>query len=552
MVNIQRQEWFWVIGWSIVILVIISVPYLYGAAISTPANQFGGFVIGVEDGNSYLAKMRLGSMGGWRFHLFYTSEPHSEAYLFTFHLLLGKIAHLTGLSFVLVYHLARIVTGLFLLLTVYYFTAFFTDLRSIRRLVFWLVGLGSGLGWLIVATGSSNQIGLPLDFYSPEAFGFHLLFGLPHLSLAEGLLLWSILFLLLAWERRHLIYSILAGLALFGMTLLAAFYIIVAGAVMGATLFWRARDRARKMLVSPSDKGNIEKYQSWIEVGMAALALTIAVPFPLYNAYVFTTNPIFRIWGEQNQILSPPPVHYLLAFGPFALLAIVGGWHEWKSRSSRSLLLIGWCFVVPILVYLPFNLQRRLTLGVQVPLSILAALGLWWLWHNYLVGNNFPIVSRWQVLSAGLVVFLSLSNLLILLGAVLEVGRQESPIFHSGAKVSAADWLGERTTADQVVLAAYETGNFLPTRMPARVFAGHGPETAHADAKISLLTQFFSSNDDEFHRTLLQDYGINYLFYGPAEQALGSFSPATVPYLKSVYDNGTVQIYQVVETEIPK
>ena len=550
MVYIQRQEWFWAIGWSIFILIIISTPYLYGAAISTQTNQFGGFVIGVEDGNSYLAKMRLGSAGGWRFHLFYTSEPHPEAYLFTFHLFLGKVARMTGLSFVLVYHLARLVTGLFLLLTVYYFTAFFTDMRSIRRLVFWLVGLGSGLGWFIVATGFSNQIGMPLDFYSPEAFAFHLLFGLPHLSLAAGLLLWSMLFLLVAWEQYRLKYAIFAGLALFGMTLVAAFYIIIAGAVIGTTLLWWTGGRIQKMFNSPSNNGGIINSQGWIEAGMAALAVAIAMPFPLYNAYVFTTNPIFRIWGEQNQILSPPPIHYLLAFGLMVLLAIFGGWQKWNDRSGRSLLLIGWCFVVPILVYLPFNLQRRLTLGVQIPLSILAALGLRWLWQNYLADKNILILRRWRFVSVGLVVLVSLSNILILLGAVLEVRRQEPPIFHSGAEVSAADWLGTQTIPDEVVLAAYQTGNFLPTRISARVFAGHGPETIYADTKINLLSQFFSSNDDNFRRELLRDYNITYLFYGPREQALGDFSPATTPYLKNVYDNGTVQIYRVVEAEI--
>ena len=63
---IQRREWLWAVAWAAIILTITSLPYLYGAAISTPTNQFGGFVIGVEDGNSYLAKMRLGASGAWQ------------------------------------------------------------------------------------------------------------------------------------------------------------------------------------------------------------------------------------------------------------------------------------------------------------------------------------------------------------------------------------------------------------------------------------------------------------------------------------------------------
>ncbi|HHN93967.1 MAG TPA: hypothetical protein ENK17_04300, partial [Anaerolineae bacterium] len=57
--RVSRREWRWVLGASAVILLLTSLPYLYGLLLSSPEAQFGGFVIGVEDGNSYLAKMRL-------------------------------------------------------------------------------------------------------------------------------------------------------------------------------------------------------------------------------------------------------------------------------------------------------------------------------------------------------------------------------------------------------------------------------------------------------------------------------------------------------------
>ncbi len=535
--RVSRREWRWVLGASAVILLLTSLPYLYGLLLSSPEAQFGGFVIGVEDGNSYLAKMRLGATDGWRFHLFYTSEPHDGAYLFLFHLLLGKIARLLvappwaasgpspaelGTALILVYHLARVGCGLLLLATVYRFVAFFTARRPVRRLAFWLVGTGSGLGWLVVLLGLAGRLGLPLDFYSPEAFAFHALFGLPHLALAEAFLLWGVLLLLRAWEERRTRYALLAGLSLAGMTVLAAFYVLVAAAVIGSG--WLLRRLGRR---GPP----------WAEAGWAALTLSIPAPVALYNAYVFLTNPVLKIWGEQNRILSPSPLHYLLAFGPLALLAALGGRAVWRRVPGRYLLL-GWCAVTPLMVYIPFNLQRRLTLGVQVPLAILAALSLWRLSRP----ERNP--RRWRILSVGTAVVLSLSNLMLVAGGVLEVSRRAAPLFHAGAVVSAADWLGTHATADQVVLAAYETGNYLPTRMSARVFAGHGPETVHSDVKRALLRRFFGPGDDDFRRRLLQEYGVDYVFYGPAEQSLGDFSPADAPYLQAVYDNGTVQIYR--------
>lgn len=533
---VSRQEWRWVIVWSVIILIITSLPYLYGAMLSTPAIQFGGFVLGVEDGHSYLAKMRLGAAGSWQFHLFYTSEPHQGAYLFLFHLLLGKLARLSGISLVVTYHLARLVCGFFLLLTIYYFIAFFTTLRPVRRLAFGLIGLGSGLGWLVVALGWTDRLGLPLDFYSPEAFVFHLLLALPHLALALTLLLWSVLLLLWAWERQQWRYAFLAGFSLLAAATIAAFYVAIVAVVMGVGLLLRLWRRPQR----PA---------SWrLELAMLGLILLMAMPVVLYNVYVFTTNPIFRLWAVQNRILSPPPLHYLLAFGPLIALAVVGGWQVWRQNTSRSLFLIGWCLAVPLLVYLPFNLQRRLVLGAQLPLSILAALG-WW--HLYLrrspEGASGPggVSLFWRIGSMGLVLLFSLSNLMILSGAFLTLRQTAPPLFQPGKLVEAADWLGQHLAADEVVLAAYETGNYLPTRMAGRVFVGHGPETVNADQKRAMVEQFFSAGQDDFRRQLWRDYGITYLFYGPAEQALGDFSPAGAPYLAEVYNNGLVSIYRL-------
>lgn len=548
MPKILRQEWLWVVAWSLIILSVTSLPYLYGTMLSTPAHQFGGFVIGVEDGYSYLAKMRLGAEGSWRFYLFYTSEPHEGAYLFTFHLLLGKIAHWTGLSFVLVYHLARLVFGFFLLITLYYFTAFFTNLLPVRRVTFWFVSLGSGLGWLMVITGLMEQVGLPLDFYSPEAFTFHPLLGLPHLSLVQSLLLWGILFLLLAWERQQLKYAVLAGLVWFSMTLVAAFYIIIVGAVIGTSVLLRAVYRWRHQRVEPTSTQvmNLGMKRLWLEIGLALLALVIALPFPIYNLYIFTINPIFEVWAEQNVILSPQPVHYLLAFGLLIVLAAIGGWQEWQRSNERSLVLIGWCLVTPLLIYLPFNLQRRLTLGVQVALAILAGLGLWWLCYYGGELIKGRLTKSWGPISVGLILVLSLSNLLILAGTVLEVRHLSSPIFQPGAVVEAANWLGSQTTVEHVVLAAYSTGNYLPTRAAARVFVGHGPETVNSTAKIAIVSQFFAADQVNFRRQLVRDYSITHLFYGPAERALGEFIPSECSDFEKVYDNGMVQIYEVI------
>ena len=94
--RVTRHEWLWVLAWAAAALLFSSVPYLLGAALSSDARVFGGFVLGVDDMYSYLAKMGEGARGKWLFHVVYTSEPHQGALFFLFHLLLGNQQELLG------------------------------------------------------------------------------------------------------------------------------------------------------------------------------------------------------------------------------------------------------------------------------------------------------------------------------------------------------------------------------------------------------------------------------------------------------------------------
>jgi hypothetical protein len=523
--RVSRAEWAWVLGWSVVILGATSLPYLVAVWLSSPANQFGGFIFGVEDGYSYLAKMRLGAHGGWLFHLFYTAEPHQGAYFYLFYQGLGKVARLTGLSLAVTYHLARLGCGLALLAAVYRFAAFFSGQIPVRRLAFWLVAAGSGLGWVVVLAGLAGPLGLPLDFYSPEPFAFHLLFGLPHLSLTLALLLEAVVALAVAWEQSRWQAAAWAGGLLVGVSLIAAFYLPIAAAVIAAALLWR--------VYQTGPRGR------WrIEAAMAAMALVMPAPVVLYNVYVFAVNPVFQAWAAQNNILSPPPYHYGLAFGPLYALAGLAWWRGRQAAPGRNFWLVAWALVMPLLVYLPFNLQRRMTLGVQVALAVPAALAWWQLWGGR---------PRYRRLAAvGLAVLLGGSNLMILAGAFLAVRSMQPPLFQPGGVVAAADWLGRQATPNEVVLAAYTTANFLPTRMPARVFAGHGPETVRSEEKRALLQQFFGKSAGAFHCQFLAEHHLTYLFFGPQEQQAGPFSPEKAACLQPVYDYDSVRIFRVI------
>jgi len=543
-------------------LVITSIPYVLGATLATESRIFGGFVYAVEDGYSYLAKMRQGAEGSWLFHIVYTPEPHIGTLFFPFHLLLGKVAallpgpknNLTA-QMVWVYHGARVVFGLGLLLTVYRFLASFTEDLAVRRLAWLMVTFGGGLGWLLVALGHPDWLGsTPLDFILPEGFTFLVLYAFPHIALARSLLLWGILFLLRAWEgclksevrsldhasrithhsTRITHHAALAGGVWLLMGLIVPFYVAVAWAVAGAA--WVALGlRAGPAVGRPWPTAGLH-CESTLVAGVAGLAVLISAPIVAYSAWAFTSDPVYATWATQNRILSPHPLHYLAAYGVLLVLAAFATRDAWREE-GRGWFPLAWVGVVPVLVYLPFNLQRRLVEGVQLPLSLLAALGV----------SSFRLQgSRLRVVVTVLLVGLSLTNVLLVAGNCLALRGQPAPIYRDAGEVAALDWLSERVESDDVVLAAYETGNYLPARVGARTFVGHGPESVRADEKKALVALFFAeATDDVWRCDLLSEYGVDWVLWGPAEQGLGTFDLRAASYLRRVYEAGGYILFEV-------
>ena len=76
---------------------------------------------------------------------------------------------------------------------------------------------------------------------------------------------------------------------------------------------------------------------------------------------------------------------------------------------------------------------------------------------------------------------------------------------------------------------------------------GHWAETVDFTGKETAVAQFFTlTTSDDWRQNLLHEFGIDYIWYGPREQALGSFHPATANYLEIVFQNETITIFDVL------
>ncbi len=521
--SVTRREWGWAAAISMCIMALTSVPYLVAAASQTANWRFGGFLIAVEDGNSYIAKMSEGAHGAWLFTLPYSSEPQRGAFFYALYMLLGRLAGTTHTAQVLVYHAARVVFGVALLLAGYAFLAEFLPRLRQRRLGLLLVAFGGGLGWLVVFAFPRGLLGsLPVDLISPEAFSWLVLFGFPHLAAARCLLLLG----LLAYLRGH---GVLAGLALLGAAiiqpLLAVVAWVVVGVHVGLSAWWLWHQAGYKGWPAGL----------WRDFRTAVILVALSAPMVLYTVYVFSTDPVLRQWNAQNQLPSPSPIHYLLAYGIWLILAIPGWRVLWRRQPRLALLAGGWLAVAPLLLYVPIPTQRRLIEAVQLPLVALAVLGL------------TVALRRWRRWLGPLFLAATLPTAALLwLGAIVAARATGEPAFHPADQVAAFGWLAQNARPGQVALAAFDTGNALPAYAPLIAYIGHGPETVFLAEKAPRVAAFYQSATPDTERLrLLADGRVAYVVDGPHEQALGSFDPAQAGYLSLRFRSGSYAIYAV-------
>jgi hypothetical protein len=515
---ISKKEWIWVFIYTSIIALMLISPYLLGYLTQSQEYIFSGGILGIEDYYSYLAKTNQGAHGAWLFTLPYTSETQPGLPVYSFYLILGKIAGKEHLGQVIAFHTARIILSYVYIPTLYIFISEYISEIKPRRLALILITLGGGLGWVVLPLINENSlIAVPLEFYSPEAFSFLMAMTYPHLLLARSLMLGG----LIAFIRGK---YFLCGILLFLLSSLQPLAVVVVWFVITTTLgirFVMARKQDWKLV-----------FINYLPKSL--IIILISFPLVLYIGYQFTYHPVFRQWNLQNNLVSPSPIYYGLAYGVYLLPAAYGLKILRISNKNLWLFTIAWLIVIPILLYLPFSVQRRSIEGFQIPLGILTVIGLYSSLYKY---------SRWLI---PLLLFLTLpSTILLWVGCHTVVMQKKEPIFRHVSQLKAFEYLDRTSKPNSIVLSSFPTGNVLPAYAPMIAFIGHNVETINIAEKKVLVNDFFSGEMTENERRgFLMKNNIDYIIQGPNENESGTLDLSDDNFLNEEFDNGTYKIYK--------
>jgi hypothetical protein len=495
----------------LIILVLVILPYAL-AWIFQGEDIFSGLLFNPTDGYSYLAKMRQGWEGNWKFYLPYTAQEGGGAYIFLFYLFLGHAAHWFHLSLALMFHIARVLGSIFLIWALQRLLKknFNFDEEQVFRTML-LVCLGSGLGWMALLWGKI----LP-DFWLAETYPFLSMFANPHFPLGLGLMV-----MIFTKVDGKCDWQVIIGWAGLGLVLsiILPFGFVIAALVLGIKWIWEIFEK--------------RKTDSTIIV----LNMVPGGMWLFYQIVAILNDPVLSQWNTQNITITPPFLDLLVALSP-AVLAGIGGLivisrsNEFPGRG----LLIAWTAGCFLLAVIPFGLQRRFLTGIFIPICILAMVAL----DNW--KNHSPGRTKYAYV---ILLILSLPANLITLSIFTSAGLGHEPeLFISKEEASALKWMDTAIPKQSRCLTGAETGLLLPAYSHCRVLYGHPFETIHAVEQKEQVTEFFTkSMNMETAQQFFKDKGIDFVVFNKRDG--GIESDLLLPEWELEYSNTEVRIYRV-------
>jgi hypothetical protein len=543
----SAEMWF-VVGVTVALLVVTSIPYAYGY-LSCPSDKwFSGVVYNMHDTGQYLSWMRDAGTSFLTDNKL-TAERNARVFVNLHWWIPGRLARVFGLTFAQVYQVFRLVAVSLLTVITYACCAVLFSERCQRRFAFLLSTLTSGLGWVWVVLKYVTKGAAPFfphDIYTTPGNSFWVMLASPHLTFAAALTLGVLLLALLSvWQRRFGYALAAAVLALF----------LGLGHIYDLVTVWAVLALFGLLLA-------LRDGWSWRVFFSLALVVLVSVPAALYWGWVSSdAHPVWQQALAQYDNLgafTPDPAHLVILLGGTFLLALMtfDGLVPLRGQTDGRLLLKGWFVIVPLLVYLPLHFQIMLLTGYSLPMAVLATVGLFdhvLPWLRERVSGSHP--RRWltgerlnRVVPALLLLAVSATNLYLLAWRVVDLHRHEYPFYLHSDEITAMRWLEEYTAPDEVVLSGFVVGHFIPGLTGDRAFLGNGVMTLDFNHKREMVKAFFDpETTDSERRALIREYGICYVFYGPAERALGRYDPGASSLFVEVFSSPRVRLYAVQE-----
>jgi len=567
---ISAQEWRFASLITAIVLVLISLPLLFGYLSSPPDKQFMGLIEDVPDHTQYLSWWR-GFESAPLISNTMTPEPNRPIFFNLLWWSLAQVSRWTGLGYALIYQAFRWLAGISFLWAVYrLLTQLLPDTHA-RRTAFLLVTFASGFGWVLVVlkyTLTRGELLFPMDVYISDGNSFHCLLAHPHLAFAAAFIALIFESIWRGWHERRTAYMVRAGTLTLLLGWMHGYDLVIIYGVTGAFILalW-LRDRSIP----------------WRLVWGGVIIVLLSCSGAIYSFALTSFDPLWKEILAQFAnagVYTPSPPHLVVLFGiPLiaAVLTVVGlfrsrqlsrfrrlsrenvsrfrrlsrenvsRFRQLSRENDGNLFLVTWFLAGAGLSYIPTDFQIHMLNSWQIPMAILATKGLYDFAGPALV-KRYPNMGRkvYHWLAVACVIAILPTNIYLWAWRFVDLARHGYPYYLHRDEVAALNWLDSGEGPKGVVLSSLTIGQYIPSQTGHRAFIAHWAMTRDYYTKRRLVSAFFGGEmSSEEALDLLAQYDVQFVFYGPAEKLLGEDEPAHLDFLEEAFRNTQVTIYRV-------
>ena len=536
-----QSRWRFIIPILILFTLSISISPWLTVLIATPPDRvFSGIHWWSPDYFTYLSYVELGRRGGLGVRLLQTTLQQKPVYAHLAHTLSGLFfGNMLQLNSIFSYHLARVFYGLIFLSLAAFFNFRFTKSRIMTLFAFIFSFYISGF------VKVEQLFPLKISRYLAFMFGSDIVDrSLGPLHYTAGYIFFMITILWFFHERKSSFVKTLIFAILLNLTLLAnpfAFIIAAFSFVIYIVI--------RLFLIMPK---MAQITRELIEILFGFIS---TIPVLFYFQYVLSIEP----WGQWSTsfkfyYVSHPPITAvevimglfpLLFCGFFGIAGIASRKIKSSLTASQFTFFVSWILSHFILLFFGDRIKidpLRSNQGLYyLPLSIFAA------YFIAAISKKLKVFIPLNHKIIGLIllffiILMTLPNYILTyrshLYSFTDLKNFSLIVAPTQKQVEAFYWLEKHTPVASGVLALYEAAELIP---------GFSANAVQLTTDQKVKTEFYSGmmSEGEAQR-YIKDNNFRYVYLGYQELFYGG-GVMKYPFLKKVFENSDVKIYQVME-----
>ena len=542
--TIQMREYRFPIILALFILVLGTLPYIYGYMNANEDDVFMGFVgRGTPGAHGYLMFGKQVADGNVFLENRMTPDRLPANYFNLEWWVWGNTARILGLSLMETFHFFRCLAVMVFILGTYFLASQCTTSIALRRIAVGLVCLGAGFGW--IATLLNSYVGTHLqpllDMKGVVIFGY--LINKPHFIRAGICVVFTYAFLLKGVRTGQLRYYVLSGLAALTHSAIRPFHIpetFLLYALLPVLLMLREQTWKPRLWWGPFLAGLINlpgiAYYVWLS-RTGALGISGWTPQPVHLLS-------YLIW------LGVPFVCCVLAF------LVVPWMKQFKDMHVETLFLALWALVAYALnesypywfagweggfyafqIGIPILFVTRLVPGA----------GAWLKERSDFVRKGSSL--QW----IALLCIITVPGTTLVYKTFFDTLKEPSNNLHtyyiSKGLHESLLWLNDHANTSEVVMCSEPVGQFVPRFSDCKVIVGHIMLTTNYHIRNQEVGRFYRDQDDHaFKQSILDKHGVRFVLYSPFEKQIGAIAPENNPWLRPVFQAGDTTIYEYAPT----